>query len=94
METLVSLIRPENFEREVVWEKKPVLLLCMPRDEEFPNQLKVVEDIARKYWKELRVGVLEEGFIEAIQKKLQCCWDPNLFAPGRRQRESPDVRAC
>ena len=38
MGTLVCLIRSENFEQEVIAEKRPVLLLCMPRDEEFPER--------------------------------------------------------
>jgi thioredoxin-like negative regulator of GroEL len=79
METLVSLIRPENFEREVIGEKKPVLLLCMPRDEEFPNQLKVIEAVARKYRMELRVGVLEEEFIEAFKKNYRVIGTPTFL---------------
>jgi thioredoxin-like negative regulator of GroEL len=79
METLVSLIRPENFEREVIGEKKPVLLLCMPRDEEFPNQLKVIEAVARKYRMELRVGVLEEEFIESFKKNYGVIGTPTFL---------------
>jgi hypothetical protein len=79
METLVCLIRPDNFEREVVAEKKPVLLLCMPRDEEFPNQLKVLEDIATKYSQELKVGVLEEGLIEAFKKNYSVVGTPTFL---------------
>jgi thioredoxin-like negative regulator of GroEL len=79
METLVSLIRPENFEQEVIGEKKPVLLLCMPRDDEFLNQLKVIEAIARKYWTELRVGVLEEEFIEAFKKNYGVIGTPTFL---------------
>ena len=79
METLISLIRPENFEQEVVGEKKPVLLLCMPRDEQFPNQLKVVEAIARKYRMEIRVGVLEEEFIEAFKKNYRVTGTPTFL---------------
>ena len=79
METLTRLIRPENFEREVMGEKKPVLLLCMPRDEEFPNQLKVIEDIARKYSEELKVGLLQEEFIEAFKKNYEILGTPTFL---------------
>jgi hypothetical protein len=79
METLIRLIRPENFEREVVTEKKPVLLLCMPRDEEFPNQLKVIEDIARTYSEELKVGLLQEEFIEAFKKNYEISGTPTFL---------------
>jgi hypothetical protein len=37
----IGLIRIENFDQEVVAEKKPVLLLCMPHDEEFSKQEEV-----------------------------------------------------
>ena len=79
MKTLVNLIRPENFEREVIAEKKPVLLLCMPRDEEFPKQLKVMEDIARNYSGGLKVGLLEEGFIEAFKKHFSIVGTPTFL---------------
>jgi thioredoxin-like negative regulator of GroEL len=79
MKTLISLIRPENFEREVIGEKKPILLLCMPRDEEFPNQLKVIEDIARQYSEELKVGLLQEEFIEAFKKNYEILGTPTFL---------------
>ena len=87
MKTLVSLIRPENFEKEVIGEKKPVLLLCMHRDEEFPNQLKVIEAIATKYSDELKVGLLEEEFIEAFKKNYGVIGTPTyLILIGGKER--------
>ncbi len=68
MRGLINLIRLENFEREVIAEKKPVLLLCMSRDEEFPKQLRVIENIAARYGEGLKVGLLEEEFIETFKK--------------------------
>ncbi|MBM4330846.1 MAG: hypothetical protein FJ117_06400 [Deltaproteobacteria bacterium] len=79
MTTLVSLIRPENFAQEVIAERKPVLLLCMPRDDEFPQQVKVIEDIARKYSQELKVGLLEEEFIEAFKKNYSIIGTPTFL---------------
>jgi thioredoxin-like negative regulator of GroEL len=79
MGTLVCLIRSENFEQEVIAEKRPVLLLCMPRDDEFPQQLKVMEDIATKYNKELKVVVLEDGFIEAFKRNYGVVGTPTFL---------------
>lgn len=79
MTTLVCLIRPENFAQEVIAAKKPVLLLCMPRDDEFPQQVKVIEDIARKYSHELKVGLLEEEFIEAFKKNYSIIGTPTFL---------------
>ena len=51
----------------------------MPRDEEFPKQLKVLEDIATKYSQELKVGVLEEGLIEAFKKNYSVIGTPTFL---------------
>jgi thioredoxin-like negative regulator of GroEL len=70
MKTFVRVIRPQNFEQEVVSEKRPVLLLCMPRDEEFLKQVKVLEDVAETHGQALKVGVLEDEFIERFREDL------------------------
>jgi len=51
----------------------------MPRDDEFPQQLKVLEDIATKYGHELKVGVLEEGLIEAFKKNYSVIGTPTFL---------------
>ncbi len=79
METLVCLIRLGNFEQEVIAEKRPVLILCMPRDDEFPHQLKVIEDIATKHGHELKVGILDEGFIDAFKKNYGVVGTPTFL---------------
>jgi hypothetical protein len=79
MESLVRIIRPENFEQEVVAEKKPFLLLCMPRDEEFPKQLKVIEDVATKCSEGIKVGLLAEEFIEAFRKRYSIVGTPTFL---------------
>jgi hypothetical protein len=65
--------------REVIGEKKPVLLLCMPRDDEFPQQLKVIEDIATKYSQELKVGILDEGLLETFKKNYSVVGTPTFL---------------
>jgi len=79
MGTLICLISSENFEREVIAEKRPVLILCMPRDDEFPQQLKVMEDIATKYGQELKVGILDEGLIEGFKKNYSVVGTPTFL---------------
>ncbi len=76
---MVFLIRPENFTQEVVSEKKPVLILCMPRNEDFPMQVKLLEDIAISHSQELKVGVLEEDSIEAFKKTYAILGDPTFL---------------
>jgi thioredoxin-like negative regulator of GroEL len=70
MKTFVRVISPQNFEQEVVLEKRPVLLLCMPRDEEFFKQMKVLEAVAQTHEQELKVGLLEDDFLESFRQDL------------------------
>ncbi len=87
MGTLVSLIRPDNFEQEVMVEKKPVLLLCMPPGEEFPKQVRLLEDIVQEYGKEMKVAVLEENFIAAFKKNYGFVGTPTflILVEGRER---------
>ncbi len=75
----VYLIRPENFAQEVVAEKKPVLLMVMPRDDQFPQQLKLIEDIAVKHGETIKVGVLQEDSIEAFKKDYGLLGTPTFM---------------
>jgi thioredoxin-like negative regulator of GroEL len=88
METLVSLIRSENFEREVISENKPVLLLCMPWDGEFPKQLELIEEIARMHSQELKVGLLQEEFIESFRENYGVLGTPTflILKEGKEKR--------
>jgi thioredoxin-like negative regulator of GroEL len=88
METLVSLIRPENFEREVVAENKPVLLVFMSWDEEFLKQLELIEEIARRHNQDLKVGLLQEEFIEAFKKQYGVLGTPTflILVEGKEKR--------
>ena len=79
MKRSVHLIKPDNFEAEVISEQRPVLLLCMPRDEEFFRQVKVMEDIAARYGGELKVGYLEETFIQSFKKNFNVQGTPTFL---------------
>jgi thioredoxin-like negative regulator of GroEL len=70
MKTFVRVIRPENFKEEVVLEKRPVLLLCMPRDEEFYRQMEILEAVAQMHGQTLKAGLLEHEFIERFRQDL------------------------
>ncbi len=76
---MVFLIRPDNFTREVVSEKKPVLILCMPRNEDFLIQLELLEEIAIRHGQEVKVGVLEEDSLEAFKKTYAILGDPTFL---------------
>jgi hypothetical protein len=75
----IGLIRIENFDQEVVAEKKPVLLLCMPHDEEFSKQVGILKNVAEIFSKDLKVAILEENLIEPVKKKYGFSGTPMLL---------------
>ncbi len=79
MQSFIHLIRPDNFEDEVGRAGKPVLLLCMPRGDDFPGQLALLENIARCYRSSLAVGLLEEVFMEYFKNKLKISGTPTFL---------------
>ena len=79
MVSLIQTIRPENFCDEVISEPKIVLLLCMPHDEAFPRQQRVLEEIAGIYRERIKVVLPEEAFIEVFKKNLNIVGTPTFL---------------
>jgi hypothetical protein len=79
MNTLICQLQPENFDREVMTETRPVLILCMPRDDQFPKQLKIIEEIAANHDREIKVGLVQEEFIEGFKKKYLVTGTPTIL---------------
>ncbi|MBP7765432.1 MAG: hypothetical protein K4445_01430 [Deltaproteobacteria bacterium] len=76
----VHWIRPQNFEEDVTAEKKMVLLLCMPRDDAFDEQLRVVEEIALQYADQLKVVLPEESCLAAFREDYAIAGTPTFLA--------------
>ena len=87
MKISFCLIRPQNFEQEVILERKPVLLLCMPDDSEFPGQLKVLNDVGVSWDRELKICLLEEEFIDSFKQSLRIGGTPTfiILVEGRER---------
>jgi hypothetical protein len=79
MKTLICQIQPDNFDREVLAETKPLLILCMPQDDQFPEQLKIIEEIASRHNPELKVGLVQEEFIEVFKKNYEVIGTPTFL---------------
>ncbi|MRR17048.1 MAG: hypothetical protein EG826_11390 [Deltaproteobacteria bacterium] len=84
--SLIHTIRPETFEDEVMAESKIVLLLCMPHDEAFPRQQRVLEEIAGIYRERIKVVLPEEAFLEVFKNNLRVVGTPT-FLILKRGRE-------
>lgn len=79
MNATICLIKPENLTQEVIAEKRPLLLLCMPRDDQFSHQLKVLEDIAGEHTQTIKAGVLQEELIEMFKKNYEFTGTPTFL---------------
>ena len=79
MTKTICSIRPENFQQEVAFETRLVLLLCMPRSESFPGQVKIIEDIAMNYPEEIKVGLIEEAYIDIFKGNLNIRGTPTFL---------------
>lgn len=79
MQTLIKQISPQNFRDEVLSVHEPVLLLCMPSDDDFPDQIKILEHVARSCGTGVRVGFLNESCLESIKEVLQITGTPTFL---------------
>lgn len=79
MVSLIHMIRPETFGDEVISESKLVLLMCMPHDEAFPRQQRVLEEIAGIYREKIKVVLPEEAFLEVFKKNLNVVGTPTFL---------------
>ena len=63
---MITSIQYNNFEAEVVEEKRPVLLAHLNRFFEFEEQVEVLESISERYGEALKVCLLNEDFIRVF----------------------------
>ena len=77
----------DNFQKEVLEENSPVLVLCMYRDAEFQKQIDIIESVCGSYVGRLKVCLIEEGFIGAFRENLDVKGTPTfmLFTNGTKK---------
>ena len=82
-----SLIGLDNLEEEILKEKRPVLLLCMPRDETFQVQINILAALAERRSGTLKVCLLEEEFLSAFSRNFNLKGTPTyiIFINGREK---------
>lgn len=83
----IALILANNFQREILDEKKPVLVLCSDYDSDLPAVLSVLDDFTRTLNGGLKVGVLAEEFTKPFQESFRVIGTPTflLFDQGRER---------
>lgn len=84
---MIHFITPDNFIEEVISEERPMLLLCMPSDDDFPSQLRLIQVIAGEHEPWLKVGLLVEAFLESFKMKLGVAGTPTflVFHDGKEK---------
>ena len=82
----IRLVGLENFEREVLKEKMPVLVLCMHQDSDFYGQIEIIERItSESYCHRLKVCLLKEESVGVFREKYGVGGTPTfiVFRGGR-----------
>lgn len=74
----------ENFNRDVLAQEIPVLILCMPIDTSFFSQLPEIERVQLDYRGTLKICLLEEDFLGAFMERYQVPGTPTflIFSKG------------
>jgi hypothetical protein len=86
MREMFTPIGMDNFDFEITAEKRPVLLACIRRDNEYRELIEVLESISRRYGDELKICLLDDVFIE-VYRKLGIVGTPTfiIFYEGREK---------
>lgn len=77
--TSVISIGLEDFEKQVIQENRPVLLLCAYRDLDYQKQLDIMEGIYNSYGEGLVMCVLEEEFIKVFMERYNIKGTPTFL---------------
>jgi len=75
----IRSIGADSFQKEVLEESRPVLVLCMHRDSEFQGQIEIIEGMCRSYGERLKACLIEEEFIGAFKEKFNVKGTPTIM---------------
>ena len=79
MKSSICVICENNFSQEVINERRPLLLLCIGKDDNYKNQLELTERMSILYGDLLKFGRLEESFLAAFKKKYKVIGTPTYL---------------
>jgi len=75
---MFTSIGADNFDSEILSEKKPVILAYIRRDYEYKNQIEFLENVSKEYGDEIKVCLLDEIFARTY-KNLEINGDPTFL---------------
>lgn len=67
---ILTRIDLDNFDLEILKERRPVLLTCVRGEAGYKEQMEIVEGVSRAYVDKVKVCLLDEDFMRAFQEKL------------------------
>lgn len=84
VESFLKIV-PDNFDSEVIKEKKPVLLVCIHHDENEEEKILILNSLANSNNKNLKICLLEESQGKTIMKHYKIDGTPTylIFKKGR-----------
>jgi len=87
MKKSISFICSDNFMQEVINEIRPLLVLYMTMDENYNDQLELIEKMSKDYSGLLKFGLLEEAFLSAFKKLYKVAGSPTflILSEGRER---------
>jgi len=87
MNDLINLVGLDNFQKEVLEESRPVLVLCMHWNSEFQEQIDIIECMCRTYGERLKTCLMDEELIGAFKEKFDIKGTPTfmIFNGGKEK---------
>jgi thioredoxin-like negative regulator of GroEL len=75
----------DNYESEIIKERRPVLLACLLKNYEFTNQIEVLKTVGEVYRRMLNVCLMDEKDSDAFMKRFHIEGTPTylLLERGR-----------
>jgi len=83
MKTEIHQIIADNFQREILEEKNPVLLLCSDYGSELPGMLSTLRYFGQTTNGVLKIGILAEDFAHLFQESYGVIGTPTLLVFDR-----------
>lgn len=79
MESWIRSIRSDNFTEEVMLSKGLLLIVCLAQDDGYAGQMKVLQQISRRFGKEINMCLLAQDSMEICRRQLQISGTPTFI---------------
>lgn len=67
---MLSVIWPERATDEVLSAGEPVLFVFLKKDNRFPEQVKILEALSRKYLEKIKICLADEYYLKPLSRQF------------------------